>query len=78
MPYATLADAEIASKTDLAVRIDAAVQQRRAEISQIRDHALDAADTAMMESADQMEKVLDTFIEARLRCQNDAQRVRRR
>lgn len=57
---------------DLATRIDAAVHQRRAEISQLRDEALEKADTVLMEQADQMEQVLDMFIEARVRAAAEA------
>ncbi len=55
------------SGIDLAVKIDAAVQQRRSEISLMRDRALDASDEALMERAEHLEKVLDLFIEARAR-----------
>ncbi len=64
--------ASATSELDLATRIDSAVHQRRAEISSMRDQAMEESNEAMMEKAEQMEHVLDLFIEARTQAAIDA------
>jgi hypothetical protein len=60
-----VAKATAYSEVDLATRIDLAVHHRRAEISAMRDKAMAASNEAMMEQAEQMEQVLDLFVQAR-------------
>lgn len=53
--------------TELAAQIHLAIQQRRAEISELRDRALQETNPELLEQADQMELVMDTFVEAQAR-----------
>jgi hypothetical protein len=58
--------------TDLAARIHLAINQRRAEISQLRDQALNESNAQLMDQADQMELVINTFVEAQMRARAKA------
>lgn len=59
--------------TDLAAQIHLAIQHRRAEISELRDRALVETRPELLEQADQMELVMDTFVEAQARAKAKAE-----
>ena len=59
--------AALDGQVEFAARLQVAAQQRRAEIAQLRDHALATSNAQLMLQADRMERTLDRFLEARLR-----------
>ncbi len=62
----------VQTENDLETRINLAVNQRRAEISQVRDRALNSADVKLMERAEHMEQVLNAFVAAQAQANANA------
>lgn len=61
--------ADVWSELDLAVRIQVAARQRRAEISELRDRALATSDLKLMKRADQLEMSVNAFTKAQIEMQ---------
>ncbi|WP_413432980.1 hypothetical protein [Crateriforma spongiae] len=62
----------LSAKADLQAEIVAAAQQRRAEISQMRDQALADANAELMMRADQIEAQLDAFTQTQIAAAGEA------